>query len=442
MLQKEYLKSRPNILDIIWRKYPNAKWLTNVLIYTNPNIDIEEGVKFVREDVGFWSRIRNCVFYNLTDKKVLENRATILYKRDDYNEEFIKKYPDIPFSNKVSNKLSLKYIDDMIDKSTLDWDIISDRKDLTEEFCLRNLEYLDLRKICRLSNISIDFILENMDDENLYLYVLSNPNINFEYIDKIRDIVDFHNFDIYNIISITMMYVNTNTPLTYQYIIMAVSNDLNLVESVIDEEDENCWVYISLNRHLTTKFLEKYIDRPLTWYYISRNKNIDLRFVKAHLDKPWDWKTLSFKEGWDQDLVQHVLNNRFDVLWEYIIPKTWLDVSMLVKLLDYEESLKILLPLVLRHPNIFDDLDLILEKVQLDKVDWYDICQNPAVNLGFIEKNIHNMKYTLEINKFLLDPIAYRRSIMKDIEKRRDTMCIDIQCHIKTYILNYYIGYD
>lgn len=52
---------------------------------------------------------------------------------------------------------------------------------------------------------------------------------------------------------------------------------------------QNSFEILSKSKHLTPRFIEKYIDKPWDFTVLSKNPIITPEFIEKHINKPWEW---------------------------------------------------------------------------------------------------------------------------------------------------------
>lgn len=431
MLQKEYLKSQPNIILQLYDKLKDRQCIS-----CNPNIDLNTLLNYIRKQKD--KRIFTIMGRKSSFPFNLSSRPDFIQK---FNKECLEYLKHLNWNwINISMNMPLEELE-KVDISCINWDIVSSRHDLTMDFVEKYKSYIKSRHIYDSPNISFEFLLKHFGYTNHLL--LTNPNFTLSYVEKVKDNINIERLrmkDVLNRCPEDVYQLHYNLPINYQYVIMANSNDLKLVESLIDEEDENCWRFISLNPYLTTDFLKKYIDRPLNWSIIYRINCGHKELIEVDLDKPWYWESLSMKRDLDQNFISRNLDKHWD--WYTILKHIDLNCDILLYIAKKYNNWRPFIEAIFAHPTTFYNLEKF-DFLPKNFTYWSGLSQNPALTMDFIQNNMDNLNLNvLAINEFLYNPIFYRRSILKDIENRRNTIDIDICKDIKTYILKYYIGYD
>ena len=190
------------------------------------------------------------------------------------------------------------------------------------------------------------------------------------------------------------------------------------------------WDWISVNKKLSEKFIEKFQDR-VNWNYISRHQNLSEEFIEKFQDEvDWDWISISQKLSEEfiekfQDKVDWVRISACQKLSEEFIEKfqdkvDWFRISECQKLsekfiekfqdnVDWEK-ISMYQKLSEKFIKKFqDNVDWIriskyqklseefIEKFQ-DKVNWYCISKYQKLSQGFIKKSQGFIKkYNLKV---------------------------------------------
>ena len=66
-----------------------------------------------------------------------------------------------------------------------------------------------------------------------------------------------------------------------------------------------------MNPNITSKFIEKHMDKPWVWgqYGISSNPNITPEFIEKHMDKPWYWGLLGLSSNTFSKIIEYEKQN-------------------------------------------------------------------------------------------------------------------------------------
>ena len=131
---------------------------------------------------------------------------------------------------------------------------------------------------------------------------------------------------------------------------LAPENDIEKL--VILFPNKICWKSLSHNETITTKIVEKNLDKPWNWYALSKNETITSEFVEQNIDKPWCWGGLSQNLNITWKFVEKNLDKQWDwkslsqsetIIWKIIeknLDKPW-DWSYLSgNTFNYKQRLK------------------------------------------------------------------------------------------------------
>lgn len=454
MLQKEYLKSRPNILLKLLELYPNelSPQLDNLIYNHNLDIDILCDEKFHTISKGLEWMDKSINEYK---NKMRGEFCRKISSRPDFDDSRIKKYIDENLDwyslSFYSRNLSIETIDRYSDKFKI-WTNLCMRSDKTESFVEKHIDkFTDWNYGCYQHNISIEFLSKHIRNK---WNILLHRDINFEYIEKYKDQfnIDRTSYDI--IFHFSKKY---SPIIDYNLVIVMRSRNLELVESILKLDKVLYWEGLSFNQYLMPILAEKYKDKPIMWDIASSHVGLD--FVKKHPELPFNYNKVvrnNLKQI-DESFLVSIIDKKLKEEDYYLLDEIKTVPLSLDFLLKNQENFSRFyfwsIPVVFEYIEnltkdtskpywpFFETMPDIKE--ELYDIDWPYICNNPALNIEFVKKNKDKIDWNaISRNKFLYDPLFYRQSILKDIERRRYCIDITLTNDVKNYILKYYIGYD
>lgn len=303
-------------------------------------------------------------------------------------------------------------------------------------------------------NLTLSIIKKYEKDIQLG-YILYNPYIRPLYNDRLYPLVEddwsMCNIDFIekNKLSINFYHIAYNPDLSFEMIDRYFNFD-NIYYGY--------WKTITMTIRLTDKFLERY-QNHIYFQLLIWNPSFSIETVNK-----------CFELGLGHRLFLHNVfkNNVDDNFIEAL--HSIVDIKIFNKILRRYGSLELL-----KKYNCFDLYNVaknynITEEIIHEHIDTLIFCQlgfNPQFTSKLMEKyyhylnahyffynpstrieNIKNRSLDYDVTALLENPyldfdLVYKREISCDIEARRDIIkTIDIQKHIKLYIIKYYIGYD
>ena len=309
------------------------------------------------------------------------------------------------------------------------------------------------------SNGSIS--MENIEKEpklNFHLsYVMLNPNLTEEFLEKIKNTVNLDKFysDISRCENISIDWMEKNL------------KKINMIN-------------VSSRRNLTEEIVEKWIN--LNWYWDKLSQlDFSLEFIIKYIDKEWDWDIISLrcnenevkkfpKLPWNKKLF---LNNN-NLSLEFKLENN-VDSKELSNLLIGDKSYKIDVNFLRKNKErvcFYTNSSIATEKDITENPDlpwnWMAISLNRNISLEFIEKNIEmidfvNLSYNPNITKefihkyknkkwdwsnlannlFLFDNEVCFKNIILDTEKKRKRFRENCNTYSKGVfnIITFYLAY-
>ena len=246
----------------------------------------------------------------------------------------------------------------------------------------------DWKCLSKNINLTIDFVLKNLDKKWDLYELLINPSLN-KFIFKIP-LPSSCKFLIQNyyiitiiliIIIIIILKINSNIKLTiesstlfwliflsYWLVLLALYVNYLLCSSLICKIPINIillltsnWNYISYNENITIDFILNNLDKRWNWNVLSRNESISLKYILNNKKLNWNWHYVTQKKTLK---IKDVLNNN-DLPWD------WNYISRNFYLTEYD---------------ILNNIDL--------PWSWYYLADNQYLPMGFVLNDI-NYKCTL-----------------------------------------------
>lgn len=189
--------------------------------------------------------------------------------------------------------------------------------------------------------------------------------------------------------------------------------NLDIVKKYMDTQHIKDYYYI--NEYTSLDIIEYYKDiwSPIDWYTIFSVINPDYKFLKSCpaklLDYECYWYNITLRCILDRDIIRdfgHMLR------WDIIIKNCYFNQDMMQEYKGrYNEE------------HFFMNPHITLKDIQEKKLSFND-------------------KTNLCQNYFLYTDGSFKYNIIRDIDKRRESIDIDITIDIKNFILKYYVGYD
>lgn len=492
-LQKEYIASRPNVLETLISRYPQKDWFASTIY--NKNLSVDFIYKY--RDEKMWIRKTLCLDKGLKFdiEKYTDARDVFLFPlvrnigQDNITIEHLVKYAKGIKGDCWRHLSSLKNIkmEDIENNLDLawDWESVSDNPNMNIDFARKFKEKLNWNKISKNGGITLKDIDNNLDLPIVRQYVYENPNITFEYIrnhpeENYRIIIGqntnlikelennqdlFHRFLEYELgiyLGIEQLRRGPYSQTVWRFA-SVFSKKITLED--IENNPELPWHFSAMSdtgcRHINIHFAKKFKDR-LKWKSLTYNKGISTRDIYENPDLPWNFDINYNPDVYRRDIDIHFINRFKDRLEDdmYSVSAysniTMKDVEDNPHIeWDYEglsKNLKLTIDFVLKNlskdwdwidvvknPNITpEELNTLPDSVSLK---WDEVLRNPNLTLDFLKDHLDKPLYAMESNDFLYHTHAYIKNINKDIETRRK-LDIDIHGDIKDYILKYYIGYD
>jgi hypothetical protein len=299
--KKKYIQCKENellkIIDYINQEYPDINPMkSNQLIaniYYNPNIDLDYIKKLNPSEHFYYQYISENP--NITIKDIftlkkswnwhaLSSNSGITIKDivdNNYNRDMItnnfnyyskhlmqKNFNEMPttwwqfnYAIKLNKNITIQHI--IYYNWNLDGHDISTNKFIDMEYISKNMNKVNLNLISCNPNITIDFVLKNIDKRFYWNGLSANPNITMKNIED-----NLH-------LPWDWSFVSKNPNITIDFI-----RKYNNYKSCIWN-----WNHISSNVGITMKDIENNFDLPWSWLDILYNPNLTLDFIKKYKRK-------------------------------------------------------------------------------------------------------------------------------------------------------------
>lgn len=285
---------------------------------------------------------------------------------------------------------SLKFEDILL--TAVDWNKISERKDLSNEFIRKYSKY-----------IKWNILLKNRK------------------LDK-------------NLIEQCFQDINVADLIIYQ----SLSEDL--IEKVINKTN-SLWGEISHFQNLSENFIDKYKDK-LVWAYLLQKGNLSEKFLISH-DNYIDWCALSraYKDKLSDDFL---FKYREKVDWDEFSARNKPFSNRMLKRLKkyinwniYVKTHKLTEKIIERNLNYFDKKRLLTYQylsedfieLYADKLGWNNISELAHLSMSFLQRYRYYVNWGLcETNRNI---ITSNRFSLKEFNKIRPN---PIVYHIKNFI--------
>lgn len=184
---------------------------------------------------------------------------------------------------------------------------------ITFEYGIRHINYIDICKFTANDNISVEQILScpKLGNVNYYgrsdidiEYIKSNPKLPWSWI----------NLSVHT--NIKFIQDNPDLPWNTAYISYNKTLTLEYIKSYPEVE----WDYLNLSAQINIKEIEKdlaFATTPLPWNFdsISDNKTLTSEFLIKYINQAWDWEELSRNESLDFDKL---INTSLRWSWEIL----------------------------------------------------------------------------------------------------------------------------
>jgi hypothetical protein len=174
----------------------------------------------------------------------------------------------------------------------------------------------------------------------------------------------------------------------------------------------------------------------LTRKAMSQNSSIRFLDILKNTEIPWDWSSVSLNPNIDLDSLI-MLENKLD--FEYLSMNRGTTLEM-VKTFPNKKWIPHLL---VQYANMTSEELKWYIQSQNNNDLWFYSSKNPNISYDFIAKN-PSLNWDWEMifeNKFLHDDFVYRKTIKKDIEKRRDAISKLFPCKNGFSVVCFYVGY-
>jgi len=262
-LTKTFIKDHLSLID--WNALSSNKHLTEDIVeefFDKIKLKTSRCVlkdKLKTYDMGELSKV--CPLNLVEENLQLKWNFKEMSSNEALTEEFVKKYVDEKWDwKKLSSRLSLEFLKTVqnkdinlslnpsitpdkiiIDEIKVDWEVLSDNKNLTSVFIHVNRDKpWNWDKLSRNPCVNMELVLNNFDK-------------------------GWNKSDLSKNLKLTLKNIQQN------------------IEWLIFED-------MSYNPSITKEILENFIDKPWNWKKLSiYNKFIDIEFIKKHSDKDWLW---------------------------------------------------------------------------------------------------------------------------------------------------------
>ena len=344
------LKQVDQILQKSNEKTSNQSIIFNIEdneIYTDSHIDEVIDVKKLNQNnildltvQDLFSLVYSQTINQLSQNlliKLIENLKKQLYS-DRYMKEqisyAIKKFSYINFIKK--------------EQDILDWNIISRKKNLPEQFLNEFEHFLNWLEVSRGNILSNNLLLKHIGSVD-WKYISTNYILTQEFIQLFKDnlnwsyiannktltkelILKYCNY--FNPIDIT----KTALPLSYifkhahefglywlniwkytifpeQRLEQVLNITFNSSRSFSNDMQHRLWNTISVNQHLDQTFIQNHADK-LNWTYISKYQKLSQSFIKKYQNKV-NWDYISKYQNLSEKFIEENIDNiNFEFLME------------------------------------------------------------------------------------------------------------------------------
>ena len=302
-----------------------------------------------------------------------------------------------------------------------------------------------------------EMILDKYPKLNLN-FIASNPNLTESFLEKFRNRIDlyFYSSNICRCENISIEWIIKNL------------KKINMR-------------YVSQRKNITEDSIRKWPTLDWYWDILSSNQNISVNFIKTLINMGWDWDAISWRVSetdvknnpdlpWTKTSFLYNNNMRMKFILEnnptknqpislynddYKMP----DIQFLRE--NRERVCFFTNSVFVKETYIIENMDLpwewpliwqsnknisidFIEK-NIERVDFYLLSKNPNLTLNFICKYINkNWDWlSLSQNEFLFNPVILKKSMIKDIKKRREkirNIRFSPDNHIQ-HIIFFYVGY-
>jgi hypothetical protein len=197
------------------------------------------------------------------------------------------------------------------------------------------MKTLTCSNISANENLTMEMILEHLDEEWNWAHINRNPNLTIDFARKFKN--KLYWFLVSENSAFTMEMIENNPDLPWK--MHGIANNPNLTfDYVIADGYATSGICnlrsISMNSAMTLEIIENYPDFPWDYEYISANPNLTIEFIRKHPNANWNWSWISYNENITMDVIE----NNPDLPWNtHCISKNPnLTFDMILSHPDYE----------------------------------------------------------------------------------------------------------
>jgi hypothetical protein len=262
-------------------------------------------------------------------------------------------------------------------------------------------------------NITIEFVINNINENWNWINLSVNPNIKNNLINYKQPI----ELQINNKISVFIKFVDiffkyygSNKLQTFMY-------DNYLQELIDNNIDLNFFDIISKNYNISQEFITKHINQCWNWNYLSGNKNLTPEFITKYIDKNWDWQMLSMNPNLTTEFVNtHKFNLEMSLVCKYNQNINF-NVKEHLQSLSFNLGSRFEEFIYYLTKNKYITIDFII-KTGRHNWNYYELHKYHKIPVDFIETNINeNWNWIQLSNVVYNNQYIYKNLILSMLNK-------------------------
>lgn len=302
----------------------------------------------------------------------------------------------------LNENITVDFIIDNLDKlnQLLDIDDLHTNMFLTIDIVNKLKDYIEIDwwHVSGHDNITIDIIekyIDNIDMDN----VCNNNNITFEFINKyyerFKDHFNWSKLSYHKNITMDNILEHIEYPWNWRYVVENPNFNITMINYYYDNMLEHYinWFFISYHKNITMEDIENHLHYPWDWFLISLNPNITIEFIIKYMDiYPLNFTRISMNKNITLDMIDNNLYLPWE--WKYIAKKNNITEEFIIKHMD-----KFTDEIVEDNFYFWKDVSIEFFEKYYNKIDSvYIISHHMNLTIEYINNNIDNKHISFDWN--------------------------------------------